>query len=575
VRRFLAILLTAFALLLLLLMIAVITFRFAVRRGPEVPEKAVLRLEVSGSIEEFDPEQPVAYWAGLRHVTVRGLLRALERAEQDRRIGAIWLRIGPNDLGWAKLDELRTAVERVRRKKKYVVAELGDCDDRLYYLALAADRIELAPEALPLIDGLMARYTFVKGTLDKLGIEAQVEAYGKYKSAGDIFSREQMSPAEREEAESLLQDNFERLVAAIAAGRQRSAAEVRGWLDDPVYSADQLVERGMVDGNAYPDQIRQRLKQRLGLPRRSKLEPVEAIAYAGDEDDWGDPAIAIVYAVGAIGGEKNGFDPVFGRTIGWKTLGESLRDAAGDDSVKAIVLRVDSPGGAVLASDQIWREVKNAARKKPVVASMSDVAASGGYYIAMAAQRILADPSTITGSIGVVATMFNLEQAYQKIGFSHTVLKRGRFADATDNSRPLTEEERERFHREVLRSYRRFVAKVAAARGRKVEEIEALAQGRVWSGAQALKNGLIDQIGGLSQAISVARALAKIPEDQEMTTVIYPKPRGFMEWLIEGLDIRSRLELPWPLDLARRARGWLQLRRGQPLALLPWIPELR
>ena len=574
-RRLLAILLAAFALLLLLLVVAALTFRFALRSGPHVPDKAVLQLEVSGSIEEYDPEQPLAYWAGLRHVTVRSLLRALEKAESDPRIAAVWMRIGPNDLGWAKLDELRAAIERVRQRGKYVIAQLGDCDDRLYYLALAADRIELAPEALALIDGLMARYTFLKGTLDKLGIEAQVEAQGKYKSAGEALNRESMSPPAREEAEALLDDNYERLLAAIAAGRQRSAAEVRGWLDDPSYTPADLVARGMVDGNAYPDQIRRQLKHKLGLERDAKLEPVDAVAYAGDEEapGWG-PTIALVYAVGTIGGEKSGFDPVFGRTIGWKTLGASLREAAADDSIEAIVLRIDSPGGAMLASDLIWREVQNAARKKPVVASMSDLAASGGYYIAMGAQRILADPSTLTGSIGVVATLFSLDQAYQKLGFSHTVLKRGRWSDATDNSRALTEAERARFGAEVRRAYRRFVAKVAAARGRGVGEIESVAQGRVWSGAQALKLGLVDEIGGLSEAIAAARRLAKIPADEEINTIVFPKPRGFLEWIAEGLDVRRRLELPEPLQLAQRAGSLLRLGRGEPLALMPWVPEL-
>jgi protease-4 len=487
-----------------------------------------LAVDVSGDM----PEEPSSGLSGLfenRAPSIRALVEAVDRAGRDPAVKGLLLRVGSVDTGWARVQELRDALVRFRRSGKPSWAHLEFAGNREYYLATACAKVAASPTAMLDVSGLAAEVTFYRGTLDKLGVEAQFEGVGKYKNAPNQFTEKGLTEPHREQMEALVGTLFEQYVRGVAEGRGLKPEEVRSLIDRGPFEASEAKEVGLVDELLYRDQVEDR------IPAAGRVDPARYVKGARGFFD-GRPKLALVYAAGDIIPGESQASPFGGGLAGSDTIVRGLRQAREDGSVRAILLRVDSPGGSGTASDAVWREVSLARRAKPVVVSMGDYAASGGYYIAMGADAIVAQPGTITGSIGVFSGKFSLRGLYGKLGISQETVQRGKNASLFSDWAPWTEEEREKVRDLNEAFYRVFVKKAADGRKKDPHEIEAVAQGRVWTGQEALAAGLVDALGGLDAAVRVARERARIPKGQEVQLVVLPQRKGLLETLLERQD---------------------------------------
>jgi protease-4 len=523
--------------LLLVFLTVVLLFFAALRfreKPPAIAANSVLVLRLEGEIPEKPPvELPAILGGEGPGLTVEGVWMTLKKAAADGNIKAIVLR--PENLagGWAKLEEMRADLELFSKSGKPVYAYLRTPGAREYYLATAADRIYLGASDQLMLQGLRGELMYFRKTLDKLGVTVEVEHAGKYKDYGDMFTRSDMSPETHEVMDSLVDGLYGDLVEHIAAGRKKTAADVRAIIDQGPFTATQALKAGLVDSLAFEDEMWSALQEKLhgGEPHRVAADdylkvPLESVGLGGKS------RIALLVAQGDIvrgSPNDNGADESDLTSYGFDKLVRSVRN---DSSIKGVVLRIDSPGGEVVASDEMWRELNLLGKKKPMVISMSDVAASGGYYIAMTGDPIVAYPQTETGSIGVVFGKPDLHGLYDKLGITKDAVERGKHADIESDYTSLTPEERAMLRSGIDESYRDFVGKVAAARHRKFDDIEPLAQGRVWLGSQAKSNGLVDELGGLDTAIALVKAKAKIPASEQVNVVVYPGRRSILDMLL-------------------------------------------
>ncbi|HYE64925.1 MAG TPA: signal peptide peptidase SppA [Pyrinomonadaceae bacterium] len=574
--------------LMLVVVICIALIFAAVRESaPKIRDNSVLALKVSGSLPDYVPDDPVRRLFGADEQSLTNLLTQIKKAKVDKRIGAILLEIDISGAGWGKADELREAIADFRTSGKPAFAYMEFGMNKEYYIATACDRIYVAPPGDLFINGFAAEAMFFRGSLDKLGIYPDFYQIGKYKNAPDHLTRKEMSDAHREVINALLDDLFNRYTGVIAAARNKSTEDVRALIDQAPFGAAQAQSLGLIDGANYRDEVEKELKKRLGYKDSDELRITKASEYKKVKPEslglnQGE-RIAVIYASGMIDLGKSEDSPTGSQSVGSDTVVKALNDARDDKTVRAIVLRIDSQGGSAYASDLIWRAVENAKQKKPVVVSMSDLAASGGYYIACNANKIIAEPSTITGSIGIFAGKPVLKGFYDWVGISSEYVLRGRNAGMFRETEPFTPEERAKFE-ELIRStyYDEFVPKVAQGRNRNPEYIDSVAQGRVWSGAQAKENGLVDEFGGLERAIEVAKQLANIPAEKGVRRVILPYPRSFFEQMfssdetsIEVKQQRAALAA-LPEDVRRTfqyAAILDRMKRGEMMALMPF--ELR
>jgi protease-4 len=487
-----------------------------------------LALDVSGDV----PEEPSSGLSGLfesRPPSIRALVEAVDRAARDAAVKGLLLRVGAVHTGWARVQELRDALLRFRRSGKPSWAHLEFAGNREYYLATGCAKVAASPTAMLDVSGLAAEVTFYRGTLDKLGVEAQFEGVGKYKNAPNQFTERGLTAPHREQMEALVGTLFDQYVRGVAEGRGLAPEDVRSLIDRGPFPASEAKEVGLVDELLYRDQVENR------IPAAGRLDPTRYVKAARGFFD-GRPKLALVYVAGDIIPGESQSSPFGGGLAGADTIARGLRQAREDGAVRAIVLRVDSPGGSGTASDAVWREVALARRAKPVVVSMGDYAASGGYYIAMGADAIVAQPGTLTGSIGVFSGKFSLRGLYGKLGISQETVQRGRNASLFSDWAPWTPEERGKVRELNEAFYATFVSKAAEGRKKKPQEIEAVAQGRVWTGEEALAAGLVDALGGLEAAVGVAREKARIPKSQEVQLVVLPQRKGLLETLLERQD---------------------------------------
>ena len=362
---------------------------------------------------------------------------------------------------------------------------------------------------------------FLKGTLDKIGTQADFEKIGDYKTAPNQLTQTTFTPAHREMTESLTRDLYEQLVRGIAEARKKTVEEVRALIDEGPLLADQALGAGLVDTLAYEDQ----LDDHGAVSKSGAVEGERYNRARGSLPGRGAPRVAVVYISGVINSGDGGFDPLNGEVSGSTQLVKAIRAARADDAVRAIVVRIDSPGGSSIASDVIWRELtvtKNEKPDRPIVASMSDLAASGGYYVAMAAPQIVAQPATLTGSIGIYGGKFVTGGTFEKMGANIEAVTVGRNAGLESPERPFNESERRKLREQISSFYKGFVEKVAASRKMPVARVEQLAQGRVWTGAQARAHGLVDALGGLERAIALAKERAGISPETAVEVVTYP-----------------------------------------------------
>jgi protease-4 len=543
-------------------------------RQTRVEGNSTLVLRVGGDLREVDPGGLVGSFFE-PPPTVRSVVESLRKAKVDRRVTSVVIRPTGTAALWGKVQEIRDAIGDFKTSKKPIIAYLEYGGEQEFYLASACDKVFLMPTASLDLTGIASYELFLRGTLDKIGAYPDAMHIGDYKTASNQMTERTFTPAHREMAESLNRDLYEQLLKGIATGRQKREAEVRQLIDHGPFLPEDAVRAGLVDDVAYEDEIDDKVS--LGRGRTTFLEHHEYRAVSPSSLGLNrGPRIAVLYAAGIITSGESSYDSPQGEVVGSDTIIRYLRKARADDSIRAIVLRVDSPGGSAIASDVIWREVELTRAVKPVIASMSDVAASGGYYIAMPAHKIVAEPATLTGSIGVVMVKFVIDGTLKKLGMNMEGVSDGRYANLYSPIRPFSPEERAKIQEQMQATYDAFVEKAASGRHTTPEKIDAIAQGRVWTGQQAKQIGLVDELGGLERALALAKEHAKIGRDTEVELVVYPPKRSLYETLADpfgasdssgllssflGLDDRRALQtLTAPLRV---------FRRGEPLAIMP------
>ncbi len=560
---------------------------------PSVAENSVLVLSISGDLPDYVPEEPFAKALGIQQKqSFSSLLTQLRKAKVDSRVGGVVLDIDFPGVGWGKADELRDAITDLRTSGKPVYAYMEIGTNREYYIATAAEKIFLPPSGDIYINGFAAEAMFYKGSLDKLGIEADVIQIGpKYKNAPDRYTRKEMSEGQAEVINALLDEYYGRFTNAIADARKKTPEDVKALIDAAPYNAVQAKELGLIDESFYREQVYEDLKERLGYGTDEKLRTIRGGEYREiPSDSLGlnkGERVAVIYASGAINIGRSNDSPFGGQMVGSDTIVDAVNDAANDNSIKAIVLRVDSPGGSALASDLMWYALENAKAKKPVVVSMGDVAASGGYYIACNANKIVAQPSTVTGSIGVFMGKPVVKGLYDWLGITSQYVMRGKNAGIFRETEKWTPEERAKMVEQANSIYfNNFVPKVSKGRNKSAEEVNTLGQGRVWTGTQAKANGLIDEFGGLEKAIEIAKQLANLPADKDIRRVIFPEPRPFFETIFgsdNSVDAKTNeaqkalIEaLPKDAQKALRyAELFERMQRGEAMTMMPFELEIK
>lgn len=542
-RKLVITLVSIAAVLVVAVLIGVLIIGSLFGGAPSVPANSVVVLRVGGTLPDNAASDPLASkFLGAPNESLSNLLMQIKKAKVDKRVGGLLLRVSGLGTGWGKAEEIRQAIADFRTSGKPVYASLeaefvpnGD-----YFVASACDKVFISPESQLFITGLAADVEFYRGSLDKLGVTPEYYKIGKYKNAPEVYTDKELSEGFRETLDAILGDLSERFAQGIADGRRKSIEDVRTLIDNAPLGASEAKDAGLVDGAIYRADIDAELRTRLGYKDSEKTlrviagEKYEQITPESLELNMGE-RIAVIYAPGVIMTGNSGGGPFQDESTGSDTIARALRRAADDESIKAVVLRVDSPGGSPVASDIIHNAVARVQeKKKPVVVSMGDYAASGGYYISANADRIVAEPSTITGSIGIYGGKFALKGFYDWIGVTHGFIPKGRNAGFFRESETWTESQRTEFQQLLARSYQSFVQKVATGRKRDPEYINSIAQGRAWTGTQAKERGLVDELGGLERAVEIAKELARIPKEESIRRVVLPAPRTLLEELLGG-----------------------------------------
>ena len=484
-----------------------------------VPKNTVLQLKFDEAITDRSSNNPLENFniysmKSGESLGLNDILDNIKKAKSDENIKGIYLDLGTLSTGIATLEEIRNALIDFKNSKKFIISYAEGYSQKAYYLASVSDKIYLNPQGTIDFKGLGGEIMFYKGLLEKLDVNVQIIRHGKFKSAVEPFILDKMSKPNREQTLKYLNSIWEHLLSGISESRKISINELNAIADSfKIQKAEDAVTCKLADKLMYKDEIIAELRSRLGIKENDKISMMSINKYMNAPDKLRKISktkdkIAVIYAIGEIEG-GNGND----KTIGSERISEAIRCARLDSNVKAVVLRVNSPGGSALASDVIWREVVLTKKVKPIVASMGDVAASGGYYISCAASKIIADPNTITGSIGVFGMIPNFKGLLNnKLGITMDYVKTNNHADFGTVYRPMTVEEKEFYQTDVENIYHSFISHVAEGRGMTVAQVDSIGQGRVWCGVDAKEIGLIDEFGGLDKAIETAAKLAKISD---------------------------------------------------------------
>lgn len=526
---------------------------------PTKKSYTLAHIKLTGSLNEKAPVEADPVFGSLGGETFRMTVDRIKKASADKNVNGLLLEIDGVSVGWGKLNELSAVIAGVRKSGKKVYAYLESGESKDYLLALACDEVALPESGALMLTGVRMEVSFYKPLFEKLGIKADMIQMGDFKAAAEPYTRDSLSDANRKQLTSVVDDFFDHdIVERIVSARKNqklTTEKVKNLIDDGPYSAKSAKQAGLVDRLTYLDDYTDAIKT------QAKADSVKVLKDYGkkkdeDPDLFGlmrkllfgggsksssstrTPKVAVIYATGAIMTGKSGSSILGGETCGSETLVKAIKQAEEDKSVKAIVLRIDSPGGSALASDLIWNELKRC--KKPVIASMSDVAASGGYYIAMSSKKIYAEPGTITGSIGVIGGKLALRGLWDKVGVKSEVISRGKNSGILSSDEPFSASEKKRMTELMKDIYDQFLDKAIEGRknaGRKMtrDDLEKLAGGRIWTGRQAKENGLIDEVGTLEDAIKEAAKLGGLPADKEPELLQLPKSRGALESMLSSL----------------------------------------
>ena len=506
-----------------------------------VDNNTVLELTFDNPIKERTSKNP---FEGMKFPSFKSeqdlglndIIKNIEKAKTDNRIKGIFLNLSSLQGGISTAEEIRNALLKFKESHKFIIAYSEDYSQGTYYLASVADKIFLNPQGELSFHGLSTELTFFKGALEKLEVDPEIIRHGKFKSAVEPFINDKMSPENREQISVLLHSVWNVYINDVSVSRKMSREELMKIADDMlVRSPEDALRLKMVDQLAYADEVQAELKKLSGIQEKDKLKLLALKKYnhaSGSAKSLSAKKIAVIYAVGVIGG-GDGDD----ESIGSDRISEAIRKARLDSSIKAIVLRVNSPGGSALASDVIWREMALAKKAKPVVVSMGDVAASGGYYISCAADSIVAQPNTITGSIGVFGLLFNAQKMFNnKLGITFDTVRTGKFANMGSITRPLSASEKEIIQQQVERIYDTFLSHVADGRKMNKASVDSIGQGRVWSGTDAKRLGLVDALGGINTAIEIASRMAKL---ETYRTVALPEQKDFLQKILEDFSTET------------------------------------
>lgn len=512
------------------------------RKTPSVPSKAILEVDLERGLPETAPESPFAVFGGEKPLSLRDVVDALEKAGGDPHVVGLVARLGAAPIGVAEIQEVRDAVKAFRAKRKFAVAyseTFGEFapGNGAYYLATAFDEVWLQPSGDVCLNGLVAESPFVRSALDKLGVKPEFGQRYEFKNAMNTFTETKFTDAHREATSKLVSSLFGQMVRGIAEGRKLTEDDVRALVDRGPFLGPEALEARLVDGLAYRDEVLEKLKKKGGAD--AKLFGLSAyLKKEGRPHESGRRTIALVYGVGGVARGKSSGNPITGgQTMGSETVAKAIRTAVEDRDVAAILFRVSSPGGSYVASDTIWREVVLARKAgKPVIVSMGDVAASGGYFVAIPADRIVAQPGTITGSIGVLGGKMVTSAMWEKVGLTFDQVELGANANMWNASKSFTPAEWERFNAWLDRVYADFTSKVAEGRKLPKERVLEIAKGRVWSGEDAKEIGLVDALGGYPVALKLAKEAAKIPAGEAVRVAVYPREKKPFEALAERLS---------------------------------------
>lgn len=549
--------------------------------APNVRSNTVLTINLSGSIPEVAVEDPFQQLMNPTMgvpVSVRTLRENLIKASADEKISGIWLKMGPVSSSWNHLYEVRNALIEFKESGKFLYASTDDVgfNEQAYYLATAADSVFSPAQSFFEFDGFYMQPYFMKNMFDKLGLEVQVSRSGSFKSAAESYTRTDLSPENELQYRAILDGSTREFLFSVAQSTGKSMDDLNALLNQtPILSAVKAHEHGFIDALMYPDQIERHIKNRMALEEKDRLNTITHQRYARVSDAAAGvqkvstkDRIAVINAFGEIMPNVLPFGDE--SLITATNFKRSLDRVVRDDNVKAIVIRIDSPGGSASTSDLLYHMIKEAAEKKPVIASMSSTAASGGYYMAMGADTVIASPFTVTGSIGVISMKYNFQElAEKKLGVTFDEVKSHQYADWLSFSRPFTDDEASKFLDFNLETYERFLEVVAGNRGMTRDQVHELAQGRVWTGTDAHENGLVDILGGYDEALRVAAEMAAI---DNWDVVTYPAPRTFLERLSSNSQMMvTRVTNP-AYELERLAHRLMFLSgagQGQPVTRMP------
>lgn len=488
------------------------------KKEVDVKDNSILRITLNHPVQERTSKNPFENINfgnnnedGNPAIGLNDILKSIHHAKKDDKIKGIFLDLSLVQSGMANAEEVRNALIDFKMSKKFIVAYGEIYTQGSYYLASVADKIYLNPSGDMLFNGFSSTSLYMKSALEKMGIQAQVIKHGKFKSAGETFVEDKMSDENRKQVEEFVGAMYKHFMEQIAKARKKSIAEVYDMAENlKIQEPKDAKQLGMVDGLMYRDEVMGELRKRIGVKDDEKIKFINLGSYvtAVPKSEKAKEKIAVIYAVGDIISGQGDEE-----TIGSDKFAAALKKAREDKNVKAVVLRINSPGGSALASDVIWREVVLTKKEKPVIVSMGNVAASGGYYIALAADTIVAQPNTITGSIGVIGVMLNAQKLMNdKLGLHLDGVKFGKYSDLGRIDRPLNSDEEAIVQKAIDRIYVDFVTKVAGGRHMSYEAVDAIAQGRVWSGVDAQKIGLVDVLGGVETAIDIAAKKAGLKE---------------------------------------------------------------
>lgn len=541
-------------------------------RAPAVQAGSVLWLRVPSGLIEHAPSDLMGQLMLGRSSTLGDVVAALRAAQHDDRVEGVIL-MPPLRAGlWAKAQEIRTAMQEFRASGKPLVAYLEYGGGQQYYLATAADRIFMTPTSPLALVGVASYELFLRDALEKLGAYPDMLHAGDFKTAANTYTETAFTPEHREMTASLNRDFYDQLVEAIAEGRQMSVSAVRQLIDEGPFVPDDAVIRGLIDGLRYEDELAAEMDAGDEEPVRlnyADYRQTDRVTFG----TAGGPRIAVIHASGVIALGARRFGMAGSEILGSGAMVRDIRAAREDDSIEAIVVRIDSPGGAAIAADIIWRELTLARESKPLVASLSDLAASGGYYIAAPADVIVAQPGTLTGSIGVLGGKLAYGGTLEKLGVNVEAVTDGAMAGLDSPFSPYSERARSRVQAQIDAVYETFLGRVAEGRSMTRDEVHAIAQGRVWTGRQAQEIGLVDELGGLEHAVLVAKRVAGIAPDGGVTLVSYPRRESLFDLFNAEFGLTARLA-PWILRPEERAAALAALpmrlfHPGEPLALMP------